>query len=76
LVDPYGLIRWGQFGNSVLGLIGNGLGVAVGGALLGAPEPTMATKVVGGVVLGKSLAGWGLNWYNLVQVSISTMRQL
>ncbi len=43
------------------------MGVIVGGALLGAPEPTMLTKAVGGVVLGKSTIGWGLSWYNLTQ---------
>jgi len=66
-VDPEGLIRWRQFGSSVLGIIGNGVGAAVGGALLAAPEPTMGTKIIGGAVLGKSVAGWGLNWHNLVQ---------
>lgn len=53
--------------NSGLGLLGNGLGVVVGSGLLAAPEPTLITKGVGGLVLGKSLAGWGLNWYNLTQ---------
>ncbi len=60
-IDP----RWEQVGKFVLNLAGNGLGVITGSAMLGLPEPTMATKIVGGVVLGKSLAGWGLNWHNL-----------
>jgi len=61
------LVRWSQFGSSLLGIAGNGLGVVVGSGLLAAPEPTMATKVIGGLVLSKSVAGWGLNWYNLIQ---------
>jgi RHS repeat-associated protein len=61
--DPYGLVRWGDLGSATLGLVGNGAGVLVGGALLAAPEPTV-TKVVGGVVMVKSLTGWGLNSYN------------
>jgi len=66
-LDPFGLVRWRDAGAAALGLIGNGAGMVVGGALVGAPEPTMATKVVGGVVLAKSITGWGLNWYNLTR---------
>ncbi len=64
-IDPTGLIRWSDAASATLGLLGNGAGVIVGGALVGAPEP--ATTVVGGVVLTKSVAGWGLNWYNLTR---------
>ena len=56
-VDPEGDIRWKEFGSSVLGLVGNGFGVAVGSLLLGAPEPTLLTKVAGAAVLGKSVVG-------------------
>jgi uncharacterized protein RhaS with RHS repeats len=66
-IDPFGLVRWGQLGSSVLGLVGNGLGIFVGSILLGTPEPTLATKAIGAVVVGKSTVGWGLNWYNLTQ---------
>jgi RHS repeat-associated protein len=68
--DPLGLVRWGDVANASLGLVGNAAGVVVGGLLLGAPEPTMATKALGGVVMGKSVAGWGLNWYNLTRAII------
>jgi RHS repeat-associated protein len=67
LIDPHGLMDWKLMASSSLGIVGNGLGVFVGSALISAPEPTMATKIVGGVVLGKSVAGWGLNWYNFTQ---------
>ena len=66
-IDPYGLIRWGNAGIAAIGFVGNGLGVLVGDSLLAIPEPTMATKVVGGLVLGKSVAGWGLSSYNFTQ---------
>ncbi|HDZ39139.1 MAG TPA: RHS repeat-associated core domain-containing protein [Marinobacter sp.] len=64
-IDPTGLVRWSDVASSTLGLLGNGAGAIVGGALVGAPEPS--TTVVGGVVLTKSVAGWGLNWYNLTR---------
>ena len=67
LTDPLGLVRWRDVLNSSLGLLSNSLGLVVGSALLAAPEPTLVTKAVGGVVLGKSVVGWGLNWYNLTQ---------
>ena len=60
-------VRWDKFADSATGLIGNGLGIAVGTVLLGTPEATGVTKVVGGVVLTKSLTGWGLSWYNLTR---------
>ncbi|MCK5228806.1 MAG: RHS domain-containing protein, partial [Desulfobulbaceae bacterium] len=66
-IDPLGLIRWEKAGGSTLGLIGSGLGMFVGGTLVAAPDLTMLSKVAGGVVLAKSTAGWGLNWYNLTQ---------
>ena len=66
-IDPMGLVRWNQFGSSLLGIAGNGLGVVVGSGLLATPEPTMGTKIIGGLILGKSVTGWGLNWYNLTQ---------
>ena len=50
-----------------MGLLGNGFGVAAGSMLLGAPEPTMATKVRGGTVITKSLWGVSTNWYNLLR---------
>ncbi len=53
--------------NTLLGLIGNGLGMVVGGGLIIAPDVTMLTKVAGGAVTAKSSVGWGLNWYNLTQ---------
>jgi hypothetical protein len=60
-------VRWAQAGSSLLGIIGNGLGVVVGSVLVVTPEVTMVTKVIGGLVLAKSVVGWGLNWYNLTQ---------
>lgn len=60
-------IRWGQLFDASLGIIGNGLGMIVGGALLGAPEPTTATKWVGAAVMTKSTAGFGLSVHNFTQ---------
>jgi hypothetical protein len=67
IYDPYGLVRWKDAGKAILGLIGNGLGMIVGGSLVVAPDVTMLTKFAGCVILGKSTVGWGLNWYNLTQ---------
>jgi hypothetical protein len=64
---PWQDVRWGQARSAALGLISNSLGVVVGSSLLVVPEPTMGTKIVGVIVLGKSVAGWGLSWYNFTQ---------
>jgi RHS repeat-associated protein len=66
-IDPSGLVRWGKFWESSLGIAGNGLGLVVGAGLVGTPEFTGATKVVGGIVFAKSLTGLTLNWYNFLQ---------
>jgi len=63
-IDPTGFVRWKYAGNAFLGILGNGAGMIVCGALLAAPEPTMATKIIGGAVLTKSTAGFGLSFYN------------
>ena len=63
--DPSGLVRWGDVFNSGAGVIGAGLGIGLGGALMVAP--TGISQVVGGVVLAKSAYSWGSSWYNLVR---------
>jgi RHS repeat-associated protein len=65
-IDPIGLVRWRAAGWAALGVVGNGFGMLAGAGLLGAPEPTMLTKVLGTAVLTKSTIGWGLNWTNLI----------
>ena len=65
--DPSGLVRWGAVASNFVGILGNGAGMVVGGALLAAPEPTMLTKVAGGAVLAKSIYGWGASWYGLTR---------
>lgn len=46
-----------------MGVIGNGFGIVLGGALMTAP--TGVSQVVGAPILAKSIYGFGTGWYNL-----------
>ena len=62
--DPFGLIRWKDFGRAVLGMGVNALGMAVGVGVAAIPEPSMATVVIGGTLAVKSGYGFGANLSN------------
>jgi uncharacterized protein RhaS with RHS repeats len=62
-VDPAGLFNTRLFISSSIGLAANTLGIVSGGLALSAP--TGVTQVLGGVVLAKSIVGFGANAINL-----------
>lgn len=51
--------------NASIGLFGNFCGMAFGLGLIGVPEPTFASALLGSAILGKSLYGFGANFANL-----------
>src|SRR5271165_74961 len=61
-IDPMGLVRWGALGSASLGVVSNGLGIAVGGGLMGVPSGV--SQVVGFVVIAKSWYGLEANAVN------------
>lgn len=60
-------VRWGEVINNTMGVVGSGAGIIVGAGLLGAPEPTMATKAAGTAVISKSIYSWSTSWYGLAR---------
>jgi RHS repeat-associated protein len=62
--DPFGLVRWRDFGRAVLGMGVNALGMAVGVGVAAIPEPSMATVAIGGTLAVKSGYGFGANLSN------------
>lgn len=63
--DSFGKPRWREVFRSGLGLLGAGAGALVGGMLVGVP--TGVSQIVGGIILAKSLYGWGTNWYGMTR---------
>ena len=69
-IDPYGYVRWRDLGKSAWGMSINALGIAAGAGVAAIPEPTLSTKIIGVIVLGKSVYGFVANLQNAIDAIV------